>query len=705
MKTTLATLEADGYRRLFRREAPGALARATVRFAVLALACLFLSALLPGGLGRLLQLGGLLLLALSALCVAGLVFRFLFRRVLWTVRSRLVVTCLLLGLAPIILSSAMATIATYLFCGQFATSIAAQRIEDELTHELAHSTSSLSLTAPLRPGAPLPQVTTLRSPRLPDDPDKAALKLTAAWYEGKPLPLAAGGQAARVFESEAPPTWLQSGFKGVVSEGGRLFLCGAAGEDLAGRYLLILTCAPFRNEEMNGLAEGLGSVGITPNLASDEGSQDASDDSIHLNKEDPGKGAGAIGIPRQYTTVEGGMVAPAASLFDFRVYFSAPLHTVEWKTGKDAGTWLVVVSRPAVLYKRLFSSSVRAGRYVRSALMVTSLLFALIELMACLMAIALSRTITRSIADLYDATRQIDRGNLEHRIPVRRKDQLAALAASFNTMTTSLKDLLRQQREKDRLESELKVAQEVQNNLFPHSSIALPEFELFGICQPARTIGGDYYDFIPFGTSQLYLALGDISGKGISAALLMASLHSAVRAYRSAASPEMLETDVQQRNDLNVSPGKLLALLNGHLYRSTQAAKYATLFLACYDSASRRLTYSNGGHLPPIILCMDGSIKRLVCGGSVVGLLEDQRYEEETVEMHAGDVLIAYSDGLTEPEKDQVDFGEERLIDVVRRNRILPLPDIADRTVQEVRTWIGDQEQPDDMTLVLARLK
>ena len=369
---------------------------------------------------------------------------------------------------------------------------------------------------------------------------------------------------------------------------------------------------------------------------------------------------------------------------------------------------MIVSSRPSILYKALFASSLQTGLIVKVALISTAALFGILELLAILMAILLSGTITGAIGDMYVATRQVDKGNLQHRIPVKRRDQLAALATAFNTMTGSLDRLMHEQisaeREKDRIQNELKIAQEVQNNLFPHTSIDLPNFEIYGTCLPARTVGGDYYDFIPYGNSKLYLALGDISGKGISAALLMASLHSAVRAYRSGSTPKPEDLGLGPEPEFNVSPGRLMALLNQHLLTSTQSAKYATLFLACYDSETKKLTYSNGGHLPPLLLCANGETKHLDCGGSVVGLMDGLKYDEETVQMNHGDLLVLYSDGLTEPERDTVDFGEERLEQLVRRNQILPLADIAARSFAAVKEWIGDAEQPDDMTMVLARL-
>jgi sigma-B regulation protein RsbU (phosphoserine phosphatase) len=151
------------------------------------------------------------------------------------------------------------------------------------------------------------------------------------------------------------------------------------------------------------------------------------------------------------------------------------------------------------------------------------------------------------------------------------------------------------------------------------------------------------------------------------------------------------------------SPGKVLSLLNRHLYRSTQPEKYATLFLAHYDTNSRLLTYSNGGQLPPFVLCANGSVRRLDRGGSVVGLLDNLVYDEGSVTLDPGDILIAYSDGVTEPENEFGEFGEERLIEMVTRHRHLPLAAISQQVLQSLRAWIGDQEQPDDITLVLAR--
>jgi len=239
-------------------------------------------------------------------------------------------------------------------------------------------------------------------------------------------------------------------------------------------------------------------------------------------------------------------------------------------------------------------------------------------------------------------------------------------------------------------------------------------------------VSGDYYDFLVFheeahnGVSSrketgVGIAIGDISGKGISAALLMATLHSAVRAYRFA-SEELIfaETNLagltasreeygRDCDELFQSPGRILSLLNRHLYRSTQPEKYATLFLAHYNAASARLTYSNAGQLPPLVLGQDGSIRRLDQGGTVVGLMDGMHYDEDSFHMQPGDILVAYSDGVTEPENDFGEFGEERMMEVVSRYRDQPLHVISTQVMLALDAWIGAEEQPDDITLVLAR--
>jgi sigma-B regulation protein RsbU (phosphoserine phosphatase) len=274
-----------------------------------------------------------------------------------------------------------------------------------------------------------------------------------------------------------------------------------------------------------------------------------------------------------------------------------------------------------------------------------------------------------------------------------------------------------EQKEKQRLENEITIAQEVQAQLFPHRISQLASLEVHGFCRPARSVSGDYYDFLSVGSDRMVLAVGDVSGKGISAALLMATIHSAVRAYSIEGIPVFRQAEAVGAGPVlaskydpiipgaEASPSILLSLLNHQLYHSTPMEKYATLFLATYDSDTRRLTFSNAGHLPPLLLSASGSIRRLEHGGTVVGLFDELTYDEGMVQMREGDIFLAYSDGVTEPENEFGEFGESRLIELVQENRDRPLEQITEIVTAAVDDWIGGAEQPDDVTLVLARAR
>jgi sigma-B regulation protein RsbU (phosphoserine phosphatase) len=295
------------------------------------------------------------------------------------------------------------------------------------------------------------------------------------------------------------------------------------------------------------------------------------------------------------------------------------------------------------------------------------------------------------------------------------------LEHSFNSMSESLVKLVAEQKQKQRMESELAFAYEVQDLLFPHKFAEHTSLDVFGVCRPARSVSGDYYDFIPLGSDRLVLAVGDISGKGISAALLMASVHAFVRAYSLA--PDLVSTsavlgsgvlsNVDHRMyswgggtpQLRLSPATLMTTLNYQLVRCTPPEKYATMFLGCYDATTHELTYCNAGHLPPIVLNMAGDVARLEASGTVAGMFDNATYSESKIPMLPGDLFVAFSDGVTEPESDMGEFGEDRLIDLIQAHRDEPLSHIGNAITEAVVQWIGDAEQPDDVTVVLARAR
>jgi sigma-B regulation protein RsbU (phosphoserine phosphatase) len=213
------------------------------------------------------------------------------------------------------------------------------------------------------------------------------------------------------------------------------------------------------------------------------------------------------------------------------------------------------------------------------------------------------------------------------------------------------------------------------------------------LCKAARVVSGDYYDFIALAPHKLAIVVADISGKGISAALLMASLQAAVRS-------QLLLGDFDPENT-----AELTSRLNRHLFLSSPEDRYATLFFAVYDAQQRLLRYTNAGHLPPLFV-HDSRAVRLEEGGMVVGLFDECEYQQGTVRVEPGSVFVAYSDGLTEPENVYGEqFGIRRLTEEVIRHRLVAAGRHADLLVQAAEEWAGTPEQADDMTVVVARFE
>jgi sigma-B regulation protein RsbU (phosphoserine phosphatase) len=260
-------------------------------------------------------------------------------------------------------------------------------------------------------------------------------------------------------------------------------------------------------------------------------------------------------------------------------------------------------------------------------------------------------------------------------------------------MTGSIANLVEEENKRRRLENEISIAREVQNQLFPSTLPSVPGVEIEAICKAARSVSGDYYDFIQLSPTHIAIAIADISGKGISAALLMASLQAALRSQMLSQGSERL------------SMAELVSRLNKHLVRNTGDDRFATFFIAIYDSATRTLRYTNAGHLPAFLIC-DGSSEQLDKGGMVLGVVEDYVYEEGSLTVEPESLLIGYSDGLIEPENVYgEEFGIRRLQEAaVRVQGAAPLM-VAESLMAAVEEWAGTPEQADDMTVIVARLR
>lgn len=234
---------------------------------------------------------------------------------------------------------------------------------------------------------------------------------------------------------------------------------------------------------------------------------------------------------------------------------------------------------------------------------------------------------------------------------------------------------------------ELEIAKSVQSRLFPQARPALRTLEYTGVCLQARQIGGDYYDFLDLGQQRLGFIVGDISGKGIAAALLMANLQANLRSQSACTLDE---------------PQRLLRSVNQLFYQNTADSAYATLFFAEYDDTTRRLRYANCGHLPGLLLRADGGLERLDATGTVLGLFKEWDCTIEDCLLRPGDVLAIYTDGVTESSNAKgEEFGEQRLIDALYRYRDFPIEEVLRSILDDIQRFSSD-EQFDDITLILA---
>ena len=286
----------------------------------------------------------------------------------------------------------------------------------------------------------------------------------------------------------------------------------------------------------------------------------------------------------------------------------------------------------------------------------------------------------------------------QFRYTARDKEVLMSVAAQLALVVENAR-LAERLVAEERLRQELALAAEVQRRLLPECAPESVAVELSGFCQPARGVGGDYYDFIAFDNRQLGIAIADVAGKGMAAALLMSTIQATLRSLSagSNAGPQTSHTLAD-----------MVATLNRLLWSSTGGLNYVTFFYAQFDQETRRLAYVNAGHNPPLFLRAGQAegFRLLGSGGTVVGIFEHCAYEQETIQMGRGDVLLAYTDGLSESFNARgEEFGEARVREAVAETAALTVDEIRDELVRRVGEWSADAPQHDDLTFVVMKVK
>jgi phosphoserine phosphatase RsbU/P len=594
----------------------------------------------------------------TALLVAAFIILFpfamlpLIRKLTWRVRNRLFVTYFLVGVLPILLIVLFVQLGFTLVLGQTTNYMLHKELERRLeqVHSSAEHRAQAALDGRTPAGMPAEESAVLR-------------------MDGKSL--VASGSTISEF-----PAWSKPGFKGVVRNRAGVFYLAAHAEIAEGpRIVEVFAGRPFDTTLLAELLPGMASISVV------EGQ------TIRFR-------VGARGSdPQMKVALDSSDKAPppARGLWDSYIETGAPLELRSLESGATEEAATIATTQVSAILARIFSTLGPTANVVVLLMAIIAGTFLVVEIVAVIASVKLARTLTRTVHELYGGTKKVESGDFSHRVPVRAKDQLSELASSFNGMTERIEKLIADVKEKEKLESELEIARQVQAQLFPKEVPKLKTLELAGVCNPARVVSGDYYDFIPIESRGAAVVLGDISGKGISAALLMASVQAALHAQ------------LAMGTDEDLSTATLVTRLNRQLYQNTPPEKYATFYCAVYDDLNSRLTYTNAGHLAPILIRNDEAM-RLESNGTVVGIFPEYPFEQVEVSLQTGDLLAAFTDGITESENAREEqFGEERLIDLLRRNATRPLDEIIQSVMDAVGAWAHDPSMRDDITMLLAR--
>jgi sigma-B regulation protein RsbU (phosphoserine phosphatase) len=402
----------------------------------------------------------------------------------------------------------------------------------------------------------------------------------------------------------------------------------------------------------------------------------------------------------------------------------------DWATGRQSPQWSFIIDWSwGDGAKQLWGNAV-LGDFWWQALYVIAVAFLVLELFALFSAAWMTRAVTGTVHKLYRATEAVKRGDFSHRIRTRSRDQLGELALAFNDMSADIETLLTERVERERLEREIEIAAEVQAQLFPRTTPALQTVEVTGECRAARGVAGDYYDYIEVAPGLVAVTLGDVVGKGLSAALVMSNLQAALRAQvaiiserlrlagrgaaslaggQAAAAAAFAGQESEVRRGLNAADTRravvnMIENINEQLCHSTDTNRFATLFLALYDDRTRELRYTNAGHNAPVLVRADGAIERLTNGGTVVGAFNFVKFEEDQTTLGEGDLLVFFSDGITEAcDHAGEEFGEARLVEFAAARRGETVNNIRQAVFDEVDRWSGAVERGDDQTLVILK--
>ncbi len=698
-----------------------------------------------------------------AVCLTGLYYgvkalRWLKRKLLWRVRRRLVITYLFVGLTPIILLTLLGLVSAFGGSGQGMARIITAQVNATERQTQASAHSLAEAFARLPPGADdrsiqswLDERASLLRGSLPGA--RVALWRGAAGEDAASVGHKGSASFISMLDDESTrgvgedspsvgyrlPEWLRgrAEWSGLAfnaptkpeenfgSPSMRSLTRGVAGN----RPFALLLAVPVSRALVDQYRETTG-IYVRPffvyralNTESSRmdsrlgyGNQPNDDPDGGQNSEDPARERNVENMFRRDQFGE--QVGES--------FYVVMLPSTNWASGETSEHLSFVFDWSWALASKQFWGHGEPGELWRWALWYTSIAFLVLELLALIAAIWMTRAVTGTVHKLYRAVEFIKQGDFSHRVRVRSQDQLGELAVAFNDMSANIEVLLEERVERERLEREVEIAAEVQAQLFPRSVPPLSTVEISAECRAARGVAGDYYDYIEVAPGLVVLALGDVSGKGVSASLVMSNLQASLRAQTTITAERMevaeravtasaeagadgggqLLTHVVAAAEINGAVSRKMTNINRQLCLSTESNRFATLFLALYEDRTRQFRYSNAGHNAPILVRTDGTVERLTTGGMMVGAFEWAKYEEAGAALAPGDVLLIFSDGISETENEiGEEYGEERLARFAVEHRQLSAHELRDAIFAEVDAWSGARERDDDQTLVIVKGK
>lgn len=601
------------------------------------------------------------------------------RQLLWRVRRKLILSYVLLGLVPLLLVVLFALAGSVVLYTNFAAYLFHEGFGDLIDDvtQIAETTAAEMTRRPDTSADALERKYDGLAARYPGL-SLAMIPVAMDGEAGTPLPvpvLTAGNWRHEPAPHEVPD-WLRD--RGRFS-GTLISRAGTRGDDEP--RLLIRAAAPtpdFRRIIVADLPVDIDVEGLLHESTGTRirGVAPAGDEGAAVSGTSFGAGQGRALFSR------------AVALMDY----------TDWPTGVTGRVGVGLEAPVGALYDRLLSVqpaplTPQGGFLI--VLVVLAFMFLVVQGSALILGALLARQITSAVHQLFAGTERVRSGDFAHRIPIESRDQLGDLADSFNRMSGSIEHLLHVQREKQRLDEELRIAREIQKSLLPTRAPATVGITVAALCEPAREVGGDYYDFFELGPRQLGVLVADVSGKGTSAALYMAELKGLMLAL----------------SHLQRSPRQLLIDVNQRLAAHLDNRSFITMTYAVIDLDAGTLTSARAGHTP-LIFVNGGRSEVVVSDGMVLGLRlpgAETRFGEilceDTRPIGPGDVVVLYTDGVTEAMDEAGElFGDAALARVVSAQHALDPAGIRERVLREVRAFVGAAEPHDDMTMIILKV-